>query len=311
MVARAPCTTVGPVIDPGDEWLHAPDGERWWNESWYFDLAAPDGSLGAYVRTGRYPAQGVVWYWAAVVRPDQPTVLLRDHEVPHPRRDTLELRHEGLWADHVCEEPIDRWSLGLEAFAVALDDPADAFHGELGHRTALGLDLEWETVGTPYPYPGVVRYEIPCRVHGEILVGDERIEVEDVPGERDHSWGHRDWWQFGWWWTTWHTDRAAYHGMALDAGELEYSAGFVTPPGSDPVEREPVFAAHDELDDEGLLVGSTIQHGEKEWRVEPVGHAPLLLVDGDRTTRFARSLCRWHGPDGESGVGWYERNQPG
>jgi hypothetical protein len=298
-------------VHASDEWWHTPTGDPWWNESWYFDLAAADGSFGAYVRIGRYPAQGVVWYWAAFAAPDQPTVLVREHEVRHPIANTLEIRHEGLWADHVCEEPLERWSLGLEALGVALDDPADAFTGERGIPTPLGLDLEWETAGAPYAYPGVDRYEVPCRVHGHLLVGDRRIEVDDLPGERDHSWGHRDWWAFGWWWTTWHTDVGTHHGMALDAGDLEYHAGFVTPAGGEPTVTEPEFSAHDDLDEHGLLRSSVIRLGDVEWAVTPLAHAPVLLTDGEgRATRFARSLCRWRGDDGQEGVGWYERNQP-
>jgi len=303
-----------PPVDPTDEWLHPDGGDRWWNESWYFDFASPDGSIGGYARIGRYPNQGVVWYWAAIARPDEPLVLVREHEVVHPRHGGLEIRHEGLWADHHIEEPLDRWSLGLEAFAVTLDQPADAFHGELGHRTALGFDLEWETTGAPYPYPGVDRYEIPCRVHGEVLVGDETITI-DAPGERDHSWGSRDWWTFGWWWTTFHTPTHARHGMRLDHAGVDFHAGFVTPTGTRATasEQETMgFTATEVLDDEQLLEQATMTYGDEEWTVEPIAHAPVILVDDQegRVSRFSRCYARWTSPDGDTGTGWYERNLP-
>ena len=34
--------------DPADEHNHDPGDEHWWGESYYFDFARPDGSLGGY-----------------------------------------------------------------------------------------------------------------------------------------------------------------------------------------------------------------------------------------------------------------------
>jgi hypothetical protein len=63
-----------------------------------------------------------------------------DRAAPLPRRGSLDLRAEGLWLSLVEEEP-GRWTIGLEAFALSVDDPAD----EVGVPTPLGLDLEWES----------------------------------------------------------------------------------------------------------------------------------------------------------------------
>ena len=92
-------------------------------------------------------------------------------------------------------------SLGCEAFAVGVDDPAEVYGDLRGDRVPFGLDLEWETDrGGLYPWIGTTRYEVSCNVHGEILVGDETIEFDGI-GQRDHSWGVRDWWNLGWVWT--------------------------------------------------------------------------------------------------------------
>ena len=48
----------GPV-DPADEETHPAGPELLWSESYYLDFAAADGSLGGYVRIGRYPNLGV------------------------------------------------------------------------------------------------------------------------------------------------------------------------------------------------------------------------------------------------------------
>src|SRR4051794_39007489 len=104
----------GPV-DPADEGTHPAGDELLWNESYYLDFTAADGSIGGYVRIGRYPNLGVIWYWGCVVGPDRPLVTVIDNAVPFPSRyDSLELRTDGLWADHHVETPLDHFTLGLE-----------------------------------------------------------------------------------------------------------------------------------------------------------------------------------------------------
>ena len=89
--------------------------------------------------------------------------LVVREEVAAPTGPDIDLRGPGLWLSLVCETPGEHWTIGLEAFALAVDDPDD----ERGELLALGLDLEWEAPG---------------HVHGVLLVGDARVDV-DEPGE--------------------------------------------------------------------------------------------------------------------------------
>jgi hypothetical protein len=296
------------TADPVDEGRHRPGSDALWGESWYFDFVAPDGSLGGYVRLGFYPNLGVSWYWACVVGPDRQPVIVVDHEVAIPRSG-LEVRADGLWADHNCETPLDHWSLGLEAFGVMLDDPTDAYRGMLGERVPLGFDLEWETDGEVFRYPpGLDRYEIPCRVHGEVLVGRERIEFSGV-GQRDHSWGVRDWWERGWCWSAFHMD----DGRRLHAvvpGDSPFSIGYLQYPEGSPegvayATVSPVPGA------EGLPSGASLAVGDVDFTVDPLAWAPVLLTAPDgRLSRFARGMARFVDVEGVAGLGWIEFNQP-
>jgi len=143
--------------------------------AWGVEFAAPDGT-GAFVRLLRVGDR--CWYWAYVVGPDIGLVVVRDHDVPRPRRDDLlEVRADALWAELVCETPGEHWGIALEAFGVALDGPGDALPRagafEIGERVAIGLDLEWE-VGDGLQAPfGTVR--------GELLLERARIAI-DAPG---------------------------------------------------------------------------------------------------------------------------------
>jgi hypothetical protein len=289
------------VAKVSDEGRHVAGPEPLWGESWYFDFAAPDASVGGYVRLGLYPNLGVAWYWAYLVRPGHPLIAVRDHEVELPRGEALEVRGEGLWSALTCEDPNDHWSIGLEAFAVAMDDPADAYRGERGDRVGLGFDLEWEASAPVYPYSGVTRYEQPCDVHGEILLGDERLSFEG-PGQRDHSWGVRDWWAFPWCWTAGRlADGTAFHGVTAPG----FATGYI---GERSVSSVSVQTT---LGEEGLPTSASLAVGDLSLAVAPIAHAPVLLDAPDgRQSRFPRALCQFTAPDGRAGVGWTEWLQP-
>ena len=118
-----------------------------------FTLTWPGASVA--VSTGARTTVAVVLGW------EGRWLVVRDDDAPPPALGTLDVRSHGLWVSLTCEEPGVHWSVGLEAFALAVDDPGD----ERGDLVPLGLDIEWEAPG---------------RVHGELLVGDARIELDEA-----------------------------------------------------------------------------------------------------------------------------------
>lgn len=119
-------------------------------------------------------------------------VVLADADGRVPARG-WELRSNGLWADQVCEEPGKRWSYGLEAFALAVDDPAELLGAGRGHRVPLGWELEFDATAEPAglePGSGLADggYRQRGRVEGVVLVGHQRYEV-DGEGVRLRHWG--------------------------------------------------------------------------------------------------------------------------
>jgi hypothetical protein len=215
-------------------------------------------------------------------------VLVRDHDVPLPRGRSLEVRTTGLWADHTCETPLEHWTVGVEAFGVSLDDPREAFGGERGDPCPLGLDLEWETMagdGTGSTAPDVGSgYEQPCTVHGEVLVGSERIDLDGF-GWRSHWWGDRDWWS-----------GEAGGRQVWAGGHLEDGTPFGT--------HEPEVVT-----DGGLVVTATLS--DLGLTATPLAHAPFAVPGPDgRRSRLDRALCRYQSSDGRRGTGWVERLTP-
>lgn len=257
-------------VPASDERRHAPGAASRWAESWYFDFSDGDAALGGYVRLTLYPNLGVAWYWAALVGQGRRLVMVKDHDLEPPRGRDLEIRGQGIWSAVNCETPLDHWSVGLEAFAVAYDDPTEAFRSERGDLVGLGFDLEWEaTVPAAAAGDG---YGQPCRVTGEILVGDERLDF-DASGYRSHTWGDHE------------ASSPAASGVFADGTWFASRSLVASPDG----------------------YSATVMVGEMAVEAMVASVAPILLEapDGSRT-RLTRALCRYRSADGRHGAGWAE-----
>jgi len=189
-----PSAVGGPAS--GDESPHGPSGIATFVESWTF-VAGPSFAAPALeVELGLRPTLGDAWFTARLDGPDDRIVVIVDHALDAPRGPHLEVRAPGLWADHVVEEPLRRWSLGAEAFGVALAmhevSGADLLDPSLrGERVPVGWELEWENDEDPCwlaEDDGERRYTVACSVSGEVLVGHDRYEI-DATGHRSHRWG--------------------------------------------------------------------------------------------------------------------------
>ncbi len=300
-----------------DESRHEPGGEALWNESWYFDAIAPDGSIGAWLRIGLYPNLGVCWYTALVCGPGRPTVAAVDFAAPLPRGEELAVRTERLAAEHRCEQPLERFALTLRAMAESFADPAAILRDEAGEPLELALDLSWQTAAEPYAYRLTTRYEIPCAVSGMIALGDEVLSLEGAMGQRDHSWGTRDWWSMDWVWSAAHLREGAHlHAVELRLpGMPTLGVGYAQQPDAPLVELTGVAAAESVgadclIEDARLLLDPL----DLEAELRPLAHAPLrLLAEDGRVSHFLRSICEVRCADGREGLAWVEwnLNQPG
>lgn len=300
-------------LSADDEGRHLPGTDLLWGESWYHDFAAADGSYGGYLRLGLYPNQQIAWYWVYLVRRGRPLVLIKDHAVPGPTamEGPVEVASERVRGTWTPEHPLRTYRITTEGTGIALADPAAAFHDEQGPEVAVSLDLTWEGVAAPFPYSATTRFEQSARVSGEMTIDGERIEVH-CPGQRDHSWGVRDWWAFPWVWcsgrlddgTWWHTARSVAPKVEI------FQVGYVITPDMTLHPTEDIAVDY-ELDDEELPQRGTLGVGELALSWEAELHAPVLLTSPDgKRSRFPRALCRFETADGRSGRGWIEFNFP-
>jgi hypothetical protein len=84
-------------------------------------------------------------------------LVVREPDAPAPAPDTLDIRAHGLWLSLV-DEGDGRWTVGLEAFALAVDHPDD----DRGDLVPLGLDVEYDD----------------GRLFGDLLVADEVMALD-------------------------------------------------------------------------------------------------------------------------------------
>ncbi len=176
------------IVAPTDERPHEAIGAANWVEAWLFDVVQQDASIAMSLELLIWPQHQRSAFHASVVRADEPLISLVELEAVAPKPPSLEIRASGLWADVGIQTALDHMTVDIEAFAVALDDPTEVFRGAYGVRTALGCELEWETAGELVAGPTPTSYEMPCIVHGELLIDEQTIEI-DGWGWRSHRWG--------------------------------------------------------------------------------------------------------------------------
>jgi hypothetical protein len=304
-VAPEPLT---PATD--DESPHDATDEAFWNESWYFDFADLDEGVGGWIRLGLYPNQQTAWVNALLCGPDMPTVAINDFEAALPD-DPAAVRTDDFELTLTATDPLRTYRVQVRGRGHAHDDPAALLRGEAGRPVEVTMDLAWATAGTPYQYRITPRYEIPCTVSGTFTVDGRVVSVHEVPAQRDHSWGVRDWWAMDWVWSALHLDDGTHlHGVDIRIpGAPPIGIGYVQQPGQ-PLRELQAVTARETFGDNDLPLATAITYGEVTATVEIRGHAPVLLTAPDgRISHFPRAWAKVTTDDGRTGVGWVEWNR--
>lgn len=149
------------------------------------EVIASNGSIAVWLRVAIEP--NGARYHAGILRAGDRPIVLAEDEIAHPGR-RWELRSSGLWADHNCESEMDHWSYGLEAFALALDDPEQLVREGVGDRVPIGWELDFESTGEASALVGVDGYAQPGIMHGLLLTIDGETSFEGS-AVRQHWWG--------------------------------------------------------------------------------------------------------------------------
>jgi hypothetical protein len=267
-----PSTTAGAGV-------HRPGTDRLWGESWYFDFAAVDGSAGGFVRVGDYPNLGRRWCWAYVTAGRRAAGCAIDRPLASRRDAPWQTMDPSL---RLLVEPVD-----------------DGWHISAG-GDRFGMDLTWRDQGPGYIYPRGSRLEQPGWASGGVSI-DGRPRPLNGPGQRDHSWGIRDWWRLGWTWCAgWLCDGTRFQATLLDARGLIAPEGYLMPPGGPPEPVGDVAVGADAVRMDGTLL-----------EFADLAHVTIgLRSPAGRVSRLERAMTRVRTGATLSGIGWRERNTP-
>jgi hypothetical protein len=314
-------------LTPADDGFHSYGADPFWQESWYFDWSTDDGALSGFARQGYYPHLGEAWFWLYLFVGGR-VVAVRDHGVPlGDRWGRAEHRGVGLWWDFRAQEPLQAWSLQAEAFGIEVGEPGELLAGELGQPVPVGLDLSFEALAPPYRWSMPAsrprsddgtpssRFEQFGSWAGEILLGESVLSLSAM-GERDHSWGRRDWWSAPWVYTAFHAGPGlAAHAAAADIPGIEAADGYVWSDGAlRPVAR---FSHETRYDDRRIPVealyryetedGAVLQVSAQVEAVVPVAIEPRPGSTGE--TFFRRGPASFE-VERVKGRGQVEYNHP-
>ncbi|MFB6206971.1 MAG: hypothetical protein ABEJ05_10655 [Haloglomus sp.] len=200
-------------MDARHEFFHAPGDDEFWSESHYLDVIADD--VAAHARIGFYPnrdAANVFAYLLDGTGTGATVYRLHDDAVDLDYVHGLTVDAPELQFEMLPEQVGRDWRVSVGGIAACCESPSEVVAGE-GHPVEIEVDFVSRARHEPFLYSGGAdwpggkdedRYEVAARVEGEATVhegGDEaRTLAFEGPGERDHSWGRRDWTDGEWLW---------------------------------------------------------------------------------------------------------------
>ncbi len=210
------------MISAIDEGRHDKTDDKFWQESYYFNFVDAQAGVYGFTRLGWRVNEGEVdgilfvirgkdlWYaYPPVNRPfSEPWENVRLPEQARVRRLVYKM-----------DEPFKRWRLILE-----------------GKKDCM--DLEFECFTPVYDYNAekkslpenvaAMHYEQSGRVRGKLKLRGREVEINGT-GQRDHSWGIRDWAGVeGWRWiTAQFSDKFSFNIFSVNSNGAEHAGGFV------------------------------------------------------------------------------------
>ncbi|MFO0694689.1 MAG: hypothetical protein U0230_14100 [Polyangiales bacterium] len=185
------------AIDVLDEKLHVPGPGRAWQESYYFNWSDPAHDVFGLTRIGLRPNEGRADALVLTIRNGRPEFLypgvglrLGAFRSLDPSRGIAMGRLR-----FVMEEPLRRWRLVLEG-RDSMDLVFEACNEPFDYHAVGGDAAEFGSPMAAHHFEQFGRVRGTTRFHGKT------ISIDGF-GERDKSWGERDWARIeGWNWLT-------------------------------------------------------------------------------------------------------------
>lgn len=284
------------MIEPAHERIQpAGDGEAW-NDSLYFNFFSEGGEVSGFTRIGVLANAGQANAGLVALKGGVPFAGMIADKAKFPAGDWDDLEVEGLRFRVI--EPLKRC-------AVDLDAPAGKASLEF---EALAPAFDYADCPVEVPAEVASRhYEQHCRVTGWIEGQGQRHEITGF-GQRDHSWGLRDWagvrtWR---WLQAIFGENLAFNVFCIETHDGEtMTSGYVHEDGKSlPVAEASIDT---DYDGDGRVQKAVSVHVkdtggvERTIAAERFAMIPLPM----ESTQVNEGLFRWE-LDGRTGFGMYE-----
>ncbi len=173
------------------EGKHRSTDDPFWQESWYFNFSDPKSGVWGLSRIGYRPSRGVADGLLLAVVDGEPAVLYAPVSRPlGGTKVTIDpprlIKTHGL--EYRCDEALGLWR--ITAKTPRLDFDA-SFEAETPAHVFPPMDAKQASAASDH-------YEQSGRVTGRLRIGHVERTL-DGRGQRDHSWGPRDWSGVGEW----------------------------------------------------------------------------------------------------------------
>jgi len=172
-------------LDKSDEYLHKPTEELNWRESYYFNWVDLDNKISGFSTIGIVPNQKRREFVFLLFLPDNNEIYYKEPSLENYNDDiNTMLREKRL--EYQLIKPFKKWQINYTSrkisFKITFDTRFPTYN--------FGVDssASWHQ-----------HFEASGRIDGTIIFkSGEKVQIKGY-GQRDKSWGYRDWHQFDRW----------------------------------------------------------------------------------------------------------------
>jgi len=173
------------VLTETDELLHRPTDELKWRESYYFNWVDIKNKVSGFSTIGIVPNEGKREFVLALFIGNQLEVHYQEPKLEKYTNDIYSMLQDGKLAYRLIK-PFKEWQISYTCQKFKFD---------------LTFNTRFSTFNFPVDSSASWQhhFEAPGIISGKIKYKDGTIRNIRGYGQRDKSWGHRDWFQFDHW----------------------------------------------------------------------------------------------------------------
>ncbi|WXG47537.1 MAG: hypothetical protein WED05_12900 [Candidatus Atabeyarchaeum deiterrae] len=212
-----------------------------WNESYYFAFYSKEHRLGGVSRIGFKPnkPEGMTFFFLFL-----PDGSVAGYHLATKSKDySRDLRVGGM--AHLPQSD-DSWNYEFQGNMILVKDPETLPKAREKPQLIAGtpkveMRFVFSPINAPYEYAefmtpeslelgkkaGDKHWEQIAKVNGKLSIGEETYEMRNMIGQRDHTYGVRDWTGVGDWlyYVVWFNDKLAINPAAIVADDGRMSTG--------------------------------------------------------------------------------------